>query len=122
MWFHTLKIPMNDIIFQGTFFGKLLVITPWKIVGYFGVAMFGTRWFVQMFASKRNGRVTMPTLFWLMSVTGSCCLLLYFSFGKNDSVGLLSNLFPAFVSCYNLALDLKSSRTAKRLATPSPPP
>lgn len=101
---------MNEVIFQGALFGKILVITPWKIIGYLGVALFGTRWIVQMIASKKTGRVTMPTLFWLMSVSGSFCLLLYFSFGKNDSVGLLSNLLPAFVSCYNLVLDLKSGK------------
>jgi lipid-A-disaccharide synthase-like uncharacterized protein len=102
---------MNETIFQAVCFGKLLIITPWKLVGYVGVALFGTRWLVQMFASKKAGRVTMPTLFWLMSVSGSLCLLLYFSMGKNDSVGLLSNLLPAFVSCYNLVLDLKMVKT-----------
>ena len=101
---------MNEMIFQGALFGKMIVITPWKIVGYLGVALFGTRWIVQMIASKKTGRVTMPTLFWLMSVCGSFCLLLYFSMGKNDSVGLLSNLFPAFVSCYNLLLDIKVAK------------
>jgi len=45
-----------------------------------------------------------------MSVLGSISLLSYFIFGKNDSVGILSNLFPSFVACYNLYLDLKSAR------------
>jgi lipid-A-disaccharide synthase-like uncharacterized protein len=101
---------MNETIFQGILFDKALVITPCKIIGYFGVSMFGLRWIVQLIASKRTGRVTMPTIFWLMSVTGSVCLLIYFSVGKNDSVGLLSNIFPAFVSGYNLVLDLKTRR------------
>ncbi len=56
-----------------------------------------------------------PTVFWLMSISGSLLLLSYFIFGKNDSVGILSNLFPATVACYNLALDLKN-RKAKRAA------
>lgn len=113
---------MNEILFQGEFFGKILVITPCKIIGYLGVALFGLRWIVQLIASKKTGRVTMPTLFWLMSVTGSFCLLIYFSVGKNDSVGLLSNIFPAFVSCYNLVLDLKSGRKHASLSTPIPDP
>jgi lipid-A-disaccharide synthase-like uncharacterized protein len=29
-------------------------------------------------------------------------------FGKNDSVGILSNLFPLFVALYNLYLDIKN--------------
>ena len=33
-------------------------------------------------------------------------LLAYFVFGKNDSVGVLNNLFPACVAAYNLNLEL----------------
>ena len=49
----------------------------------------------------------LPRTFWYMSVVGSCLLLSYFIFGKNDSVGILSNLFPMFVAAYNLFLDFK---------------
>ncbi len=41
-----------------------------------------------------------------MSVAGSLLILAYFIFGKNDSVGILSNLFPVFVALYNLYLDV----------------
>jgi lipid-A-disaccharide synthase-like uncharacterized protein len=43
-----------------------------------------------------------------MSVAGSCLLLSYFIWGKNDSVGVLANLFPAAVAIYNLMMDMKS--------------
>lgn len=82
-------------------------ITPWKLIGYLGVALFAGRWFVQLIATRRKGRPTMPRLFWYMSVSGSILLLAYFTFGKNDSVGVLSNLFPFFVALYNLRLDMK---------------
>jgi lipid-A-disaccharide synthase-like uncharacterized protein len=49
----------------------------------------------------------MPRSFWYMSVAGSLLLLTYFIIGKNDSVGVLSNLFPAFTAAYNLWLDIK---------------
>jgi hypothetical protein len=39
------------------------------------------------------------------AAAGSLCLLRYFVFGKNDSVGVLSNLFPLAVALYNLSLD-----------------
>jgi len=100
--------PFDQVIFEGKAFGRDLVLTPWKLIGYIGVAMFGTRWFVQFFASKKAKQVTMPRAFWIMSVVGSVCLLSYFTLGKNDSVGILSNLFPAFVSIYNLYLDIKN--------------
>ena len=84
-----------------------VVITPWKIVGYVGVFTFAGRWVVQVFASHRKGAPIVPRLFWYMSLTGSLLLLSYFIFGKNDSVGILSNLFPACIAAYNLMLDLR---------------
>jgi lipid-A-disaccharide synthase-like uncharacterized protein len=97
---------MNTVIAQ--WFG--LVITPWKLVGYLGVLLFSGRWVVQVLYSKYYKRPVLPTMFWYMSIFGSVCLLSYFTFGKNDSVGILSNLFPAFVSGYNLWLDVRRRR------------
>ena len=96
---------MDTVLLQA--FG--LIITPWKLIGYLGVGLFAGRWFVQVAASRMRGKPTMPRLFWYMSITGSLLLLLYFVFGKNDSVGVLSNLFPFVVALYNLRLDKKSS-------------
>jgi len=96
---------MNEIWFQA--WG--VMITPWKCVGYLGVGLFASRWLVQMVASSRAGKPTMPRLFWYMSMTGSLLLLTYFIFGKNDSVGVLSNLMPACIAAYNLYLDKKST-------------
>ena len=84
-----------------------VTVTTWKLIGYLGVMLFAGRWFVQMFYSRRHGRPVVPTVFWLMSISGSLLLLAYFTFGKNDSVGILSNLFPATVAVYNLVLDLR---------------
>lgn len=99
---------MDTVLLQA--FG--LIITPWKLIGYIGVGLFAGRWFVQVAASRVRGKPTMPRLFWYMSISGSLLLLLYFVFGKNDSVGVLSNLFPFVVSLYNLQLDKKSRTTA----------
>lgn len=88
-----------------------VVITPWKLIGYLGVFLFAGRWFVQVFASRMYGRPVVPRLFWYMSITGSLLLLCYFTFGKNDSVGILSNLFPMFIALYNLWLDVTSRRS-----------
>jgi lipid-A-disaccharide synthase-like uncharacterized protein len=70
--------------------------------------MFGGRWVVQFLASRAAGRPVIPRLFWYMSVIGSLLALSYFIFGKNDSVGILSNLFPTFTALYNLWLDIKT--------------
>ena len=99
---------MNEVLL--IFLG--VTVTSWKLVGYLGVALFAGRWFVQLWASKRAKRPTLPRVFWYMSVSGSLLLLAYFTFGKNDSVGILSNLFPVFVASYNLYLDITHHRDA----------
>jgi lipid-A-disaccharide synthase-like uncharacterized protein len=92
----------------GVYFG--VTVTPWKLIGYLGAAMFSARWLLQVYVSRRRGSPTVPRLFWYMSMLGSLLLLAYFTFGKNDSVGILSNLFPAFIAGYNLYLELRGPR------------
>jgi lipid-A-disaccharide synthase-like uncharacterized protein len=103
---------MNEVLI--VMFG--VTVTPWKLIGYSGVFLFAGRWFVQLAASKASGKPVMPTVFWYMSVSGSLLLLAYFVFGKNDSVGIMSNLFPLFVSLYNLYLDIQNRRRLAALA------
>lgn len=107
---------MNRPLFESQIFGKPFVLMPWKVMGYFGVLMFGLRWVPQMIVTRRAKQVQMPRIFWVMSVTGSIALLSYFIFGKNDSVGILSNLFPAFVATFNLITDLRHGRTKEEAA------
>ena len=97
------------------FFG--VTLTLWKLIGYLGVALFAGRWFVQLYYSRKHGKPVVPTVFWLMSISGSLLLLSYFTFGKNDSVGILSNLFPAGVAGYNLYLDLAHKRSRRDAAS-----
>ena len=82
--------------------------TPWKLIGFTGALMFGTRWVVQFRATRRAGRPVIPRLFWVMSLVGSVMTLSYFLFSaKQDAVGILQNLFPAFTAAYSLWLDLR---------------
>ena len=37
----------------------------------------------------------------------------YFIWGKNDSVGVLTNLLPASVAFYNLVMDIRSKRAGQ---------
>ncbi len=87
-------------------------LTPWKAVGYAGTLMFTSRWFVQVYYTRKYKRVVMPLAFWWLSVFGSTLLLAYFIVGKNDSVGILSNFFPVFVSTYNLVIHLRHKRSS----------
>ncbi|GAB1595131.1 lipid-A-disaccharide synthase N-terminal domain-containing protein [Lysobacter sp. PAGU 2638] len=82
--------------------------SPWKVIGLVGAAMFGGRWLVQFVASKRAGKPVIPRAFWYMSVVGSLMTLSYFLFSqKQDSVGVIQNLFPAFTAVYSLMLDIR---------------
>ena len=110
---------MNDPIFTLPFGSNpeaaVYVLTAWKLIGYIGIAMFGGRWLVQFWASRKNKAVTMPRLFWYMSLLGSLLCLLYFWFGKNDSVGILSYIMPSAVAAYNLFLDIKNGQSPKTI-------
>ena len=90
-----------------------VVVPPWKLVGYLGVLLFGGRWVVQVLASRLHGRPVLPGVFWYMSAGGSVLLLVYFTFGKNDSVGILANLFPCAVALYNLHLHRRARAAAR---------
>ena len=101
---------MREVI--TSYFG--VTLTPWKLVGYLGLVLFTGRWLVQLYVSRSEGRPTVPRMFWYMSVAGSALLLAYFTWGKNDSVGILSNLFPGLIAVYNLYLDLRNGRPPTR--------
>ena len=98
---------MNQVL--GIYFH--LHVTPWKIVVFLGALMFAARWLVQAWATKRAGRPTIPRSFWIISLTGSAMVTSYFIWGKNDSIGVLTNLLPAAVAFYNLVLDIKTGRS-----------
>ena len=82
-------------------------MSPWKLIGWVGALMFGSRWVVQFVASRRAKKPVIPRVFWYMSIVGSIMTLSYFVWGKNDSVGILQNLFPMFTASYSLWLDIK---------------
>jgi len=83
-------------------------LTPWKVIGLTGALMFGARWLVQFVATRRAGHPVIPRSFWVMSLVGSAMTLAYFLFSaKQDAVGVLQNLFPAFTAAYSLWLDLR---------------
>ncbi len=107
--------PLHRVLFEVAFGEFAWSITLWKIIGYGGVALFGLRWVVQALASRRAQAPTMPLAFWLMSVGGSLMLLAYFVWGKNDSVGILSNLMPSLIYSYNLYLFFRQHQ--RKVAT-----
>jgi len=88
-------------------FGLELAVHPWKIVGWTGNLIFGSRFLLQWIASERAGRSIIPRSFWVVSVLGSLCLLGYFAFYQHDSVGILSAIFPLPIYLRNLYLQMR---------------
>jgi lipid-A-disaccharide synthase-like uncharacterized protein len=88
-----------------------IVVTPWKVVGFIGAFLFAARWLVQAMATRAAGKPTIPRSFWIISLMGSAMVTSYFIWGKNDSVGVLTNVLPATVAFYNLVMDIKNGRS-----------
>ena len=85
-------------------------VTGWKLIGWFGAGMFGGRWAVQALASHFAKRPVLPIIFWYMSFVGSACVLSYYIWGKNDSVGILLTAFPCMFTLYNIFLHYTYKR------------
>ncbi|HVF35045.1 MAG TPA: lipid-A-disaccharide synthase N-terminal domain-containing protein [Candidatus Saccharimonadia bacterium] len=86
-----------------------IYVTPWKLIGLTGALMFSMRWLVQFVASRRARKPVIPRMFWYMSIVGSLMTLAYFMFSrKQDAVGVLQNIFPAFIAMYSLFLDIRN--------------
>lgn len=91
-------------------FGIELAVHPWKIIGWAGNLIFGTRFLLQWIASERAGRSIIPRSFWVVSSLGSLCLLGYFVFYQKDSVGILSVAFPLPIYLRNLYLQMRPKK------------
>src|SRR6516162_7810288 len=80
----------------------LIVVTPWKIVGWSGSAIFSIRFFLQWIASERAKKSIIPVGFWECSVLGSFLALRYFDIYRRDSVGVVMTLAPLPLYIRNL--------------------
>ena len=91
-----------------------IVVTPWKIVGWSGTAVFSIRFFLQWIASERAKRSIIPVGFWECSLLGSVLALSYFAFYRRDSVGVIMTLAPLPLYIRNLYLKWREVLRKKR--------
>ena len=79
-------------------------VTPeliWKIVGFGGQALFGSRFLVQWIATERRRQSVVPTAFWYLSLLGGLTLLSY-AISINDPVFITGQSFGVLVYLRNL--------------------
>ena len=105
---------------QFSLLGFNVTFNWWKLVGWSGNLIFGTRFLIQWIASERAGRSIIPASFWVVSALGSVCLLVYFVFYRRDSVGIFSALFPLPIYLRNLVLQFKHQQPKHAGNLPNP--
>jgi len=84
----------------------------WLIIGFFGQALFSTRFVIQWLATEKNKKSIIPTTFWYFSIAGSLTLLSYALY-RRDPVFVLGQTFGVFIYLRNLYFI--SPKSMKRL-------
>jgi lipid-A-disaccharide synthase-like uncharacterized protein len=91
-------------------------VNAWKILGWTGNLIFGTRFVYQWIASERAKKSIIPPGFWEISLLGSMIYTSYFIFYRHDSVGIISNLLPLPLYARNVFLHWRHARIHKKEA------
>jgi len=81
----------------------------WKIVGFAGIATFGTRFLVQWLYSEKHKESLIPPIFWWQSLIGTVLCLAYF-LRQQDSVGIAGYVLNVIPYTRNLMLVYRKRR------------
>ena len=81
----------------------------WVALGFAGQFVFASRFFVQWWASERQGRVVVPQIFWVLSLLGGITLLAY-AWHKRDPVFAVGQVAGVILYSRNLALARAEAR------------
>lgn len=94
---------------------ELLLSIPrgWLLVGFFGQALFASRFLVQWVASERSKRSVVPTVFWWLSLGGGLFLLAY-ALHRRDPVFVIGQVSGLAVYARNLVLIRRRRLAASR--------
>ena len=86
-------------------------LTPWDVIwnvlGLAGTLVFGSRVYVQWYATERKRQVVVPAVYWWFSIAGSLLLLLYAVFYDKHYVVILSYAFPWIPYTRNLIIHYR---------------
>ena len=78
------------------------------IIGFLGQGLFASRFIVQWIYSEKEGKSTIPVVFWYLSIMGGIGLLIY-AISRKDPVIILGQSFGIFIYLRNLILIYKKN-------------
>jgi lipid-A-disaccharide synthase-like uncharacterized protein len=79
---------------------------PWVIFGLFAQFIFFLRFVFQWIASERAGKVTIPAIFWNLSILGAIMILIY-SIYRKDIVFIFASFLSLFIYARNIVLHIR---------------
>ena len=78
-------------------------------IGFVGQGLFASRFVVQWIYSEKQGKSTIPIVFWYLSIFGGIGLLIY-ALSRKDPVIITGQLFGILIYLRNLILIYKNKR------------
>jgi lipid-A-disaccharide synthase-like uncharacterized protein len=105
---------MDWLMFDGKFLG--IEWHFWKVIGWLGNLVFSTRFVVQWYATEKRKEVTVPPVFWWLSLVGSLLLLSYALFWEKSSVFIFAYAFTWIPYVRNLMIHRKHDAAKKTCA------
>ena len=78
------------------------------IIGFLGQGLFASRFIVQWIYSEKEGKSTIPVVFWYLSIMGGIGLLIY-AISRKDPVIILGQSFGIFIYLRNLILIYRNT-------------
>jgi lipid-A-disaccharide synthase-like uncharacterized protein len=81
----------------------------WLGLGFFGQAMFSSRFLLQWLASEKHKKSVVPTAFWFFSIAGSLMLLTY-AIHRKDPVFILGQSAGLLIYFRNLQLIYREKK------------
>src|SRR5204863_402740 len=87
----------------------------WKIIGFSGIGIFGTRFLVQWLYSEKHKESKIPVIFWWQSLIGTFLCLAYF-LRQQDSVGVAGYVLNVIPYSRNLVLVYRKRRVERAAA------
>ncbi len=86
----------------------------WTLIGWLANVIFSSRFIVQWYATEKRKQVTVPVLFWWLSLAGSLLFLAYAVFYDQHHVIIFAYAFSWIPYIRNLVIHRRHKNAEKR--------